>query len=250
MTRKEKNGFSAEYLFAALFLIVAALVIGWQMNRSVVVTDISVTGHHMSEPAEIERASGVEHGMHADSIAYLQVIERVEMLPWVARAYVSLSPSGNMRIRVEEQEPMALLVDGRRSTLVTESGIQLPVVLGRAADVPILYGFDVSRGAKQDAMTPPDTIRSPQFETARAFLQQLGEYPGLYAMVSELMVTDEDGVVALSNENAVRLTFGHNDFKDRIRKWHAFQSQVISEKGIDQMRSLDFRYRGQVVALE
>ncbi len=246
MTGKKKKTFGAEYLFTALFLIIAAMVIGWQLNRSVVVTDISVTGFRMSDEAEILRISGMEAGLHADSIAFLEVIERIETLPWVASAYVSLSQSGHLRMRVEEEEPIALLADGRRSALVTGTGILLPVVLGKAIDVPILHGFRVGNTSTQT----PDTLKSPQFETARDFLVQVRQHPGLYAMISEMMVTESDGVVALSNESTVRLTFGHTDFEDRIRKWQAFQTQVISEKGIGHVRSLDFRYRGQVVALE
>ena len=257
MTGKKKT-FGTEYLFAAIFLIIAAVVIGRQLNRSVVVTDISVSGNRMSEPADILHASGVDAGLRADSIAYLEVIERVETLPWVASAYVSLSQSGRLRIRVEEEEPIALLVNEGRSALVTASGIQLPVMLGKAVDVPILHGFSVSRAAadasgsdrSRGTIAAPDTLKSPLFDTARDFLLEVGKYPGLYAMISEMMVTESDGVVALSNENTVRLTFGHEDFDERIRKWQAFQSQVISGKGIAHVRSLDFRYRGQVVALE
>ncbi len=246
MTGKKKKTFGAEYLFAALFLIIAAMVIGWQMNRSVVVTDISVTGHRMSDAGGIVQASGMEPGLHADSIAFLEVIERVETLPWVASAYVSLSQSGHLRIRVEEEEPIALLVDGRRSALVTGSGIQLPVMLGKAVDVPILYGFRIGNTSG----AAPDTLKTPHFETARDFLMEARKYPGLYALISEMIVTDSDGVVALSNESTVRMTFGHEDFESRIRKWQAFQAQVVSQKGMGHVRSLDFRYRGQVVALE
>ncbi len=276
MTRKAKKTFGAEYLFAALFLIIAAVVIGWQLNRSVVVTGISVTGNRISDAGDILQASGMEAGLHADSIAFLGVIERIETLPWVASAFVSLSQSGHLRIRVEEEEPIALLVDGRRSALVTGSGIQLPVVLGKSMDVPILHGFPVVNStssvhhtlagsetgsgtgtgtgtgtvSRTGSVIVPDTLKSPLFDIARDFLAEVRQFPGLYAMVSEIMVTEDDGVVALSNENAVRLTFGHGDFEDRIRKWQAFQSQVVSEKGIRHVRSLDFRFRGQVVARE
>ncbi len=246
MTAKKKKKFGAEYLFAALFLVIAAMVIGWQLTRETVVSDVTVTGHRMADPGEIRRVSGVEEGLHGDSIAFLEVIERVETLPWVASAYVSLSQSGHLRIRVEEEEPIALLADGRRSALVTADGIQLPVVLGKAIDVPILHGFRVGNTSTQT----PDTLTSEPFRTASEFLQQVRRYPGLYAMISEMMVTESDGVVALSNESTVRLTFGHGDFDERIRKWQAFQAQVVAEKGMGHVRSLDFRYRGQVVALE
>ncbi|MDG5767390.1 cell division protein FtsQ/DivIB [Balneolales bacterium ANBcel1] len=249
MTRSiEKQSFGIEYLFAAAALIIAAVVIGWQLNRSVMVSEITVHGHLLADADGVLYKSGIDEGMHGDSIVFLDVIERIETLPWIRTAHVNLSQTGRMRIRVEEERPIALLVDNGRSALVAESGIVLPVVLGRQVDVPILHGFSLD-GMLADA-TRPDTLASESFEMARSFLARAASYPGLYAMISEVMVTGQDGVVALTDENTVRLTFGHEDFDRRLRKWQAFQSQVISQKGIDHVRTLDFRYSGQIVARE
>ncbi len=237
-----------EYLAAGLMVIVAATVLGMYLSRTVEITEIELAGIEMADADAVIQASGLEEGMHGDSIAFLDVMEKVESLPWVKTAYVSLSQSGRLRIRVDEEQSMALLVDQGRTALVTESGIILPVVLGKSVDVPLLYGFSVPDRLRQG--DKPDTLRSGSFGKARSFLTTLRRYPGLYAAVSEVMVTDTDGVVALTDENAVRLTFGHEQFDQRIRKWRAFQSQVVSEKGIDHVRSLDLRFHGQIVARE
>lgn len=239
---KKRTTYSSEYLIGTLFLIIAALVVGWQLNRSVVVGEITVSGNRMADTADIVAAGEFVPGVPADSIAFLTAIERMESLPWIATAHVSLSQTGRLRIRVTEEEPLALLVDGKQAGLVSESGVQLPLVPGVPVDVPILYGLE-SDGNR-------DTLFSDVFLAARDFLITVKRYPGLYAMVSEMMVDEADGVVVLSNEGTVRLTFGHEDFEERIRNWHIFQAQVVAAKGIRQMRSLDFRYRGQVVALE
>lgn len=239
---KKKTTYSSEYLIGTLFLIIAALVVGWQLNRSVVVGDITVSGNRMADTADIVAAGGFVAGIPADSVAFLTAIEQMESLPWIASAHVSMSQTGRLRIRVTEEEPLALLVDGKQAGLVSESGVQLPLVPGVPVDVPILYGFEAD-GSR-------DTLTSDAFLAARDFLITVKRYPGLYAMVSEMMVDEKDGVVVLTNEGTVRLTFGHEDFEERIRNWHAFQTQVVAAKGIRQMRSLDFRYSGQVVALE
>ena len=240
--KKLKQITDAVYLIVALLLVMAVMMTGLYFNRSMVITEITLQGNHMTDPDEILASSRLSEGMHGDSIVFLEVIERVEKMPWVASAHVNLSQSGKVRIRVEEEEPMALLIDQGRTALVTESGIQLPLVLGKSVDVPLVYGFKVTDNA--------DTLQSASFQKVRSFLTRAKAYPGLYAMISEVMVTDTDGVVVLTNENAVRLTFGHENFDDRLHKWKAFQSQVIPEKGIRSMRSLDFRFRGQVVAQE
>ena len=249
MTDKAKNrAFGIEYLFAALVLIIAALVIGWQLNRSIVVAEVSVYGHRLSDPDRVVQKSGLSEGVEGDSIVFLEVIEKIETLPWIRSAHVNLSYTGKLRIRVEEEDPIALLIDNGGSALISESGITLPVVLGQAVDVPILYGFELSESFLNEGR--PDTLSSSSFEKVRLFLNQANQYPGLYAMISEIMVTDDHGIVVLSDENTVRLTFGRNDFDKRLRKWKAFDAQVISHKGMRQMRSLDFRYNGQVVAME
>lgn len=245
---KSTKTYGAEYLIAALMLIIAATVISWQLNRSVVITEMSVQDNHMADADEIMRKSGLTEGMHGDSIAFLDVIKRVETMPWVETAYVNLSPSGRIRIRVVEEEPMALLVDHSRAALVTESGVIMPVVLEKDVDVPLLHGFNIPDETQMKEK--PDTLRSESFDKSRKFLTAVSRYPGLYAMISEVMVSDSDGVVALTDDNAVRLTFGHDHYDERLRKWQTFQSKVISEKGINRMRTLDFRFQDQIVARE
>ena len=246
MMMKKNKLFGSEYLVASLMVIVASVVIGWYLSRSVVISEITLTGNVMADPDAVIQASGLKEGLSGDSIAFLDVIEKIETLPWVETAYVSLTQSGRVRIRVQEEHPMALLVDNNRSALVTDSGIVLPIVLGKRIDVPLLYGFPIAEEVSQSGK--PDTLRSGYFDQAQAFLTTLRPYESLYAMISEVMVTEADGVVALTDEHTVRLTFGHDDFDKRIRKWQAFQSQVISEKGMDHVRSLDLRFRDQIVA--
>lgn len=231
-----------EHLFITLLLVAGAVVAGWYLNRTVVISNIRVEGNQMTHTREILETSSVKEGMHADSIRYLEIISRVEALPWVEKAHITVSPSGQMRIRIEEAEPLALLRDRNRSAWVTASGIQLPVILGTEVDVPVLYGFRIS--------DRQDTLVSGEFSTARDFLLAARKYPEVYSAIGEVMVTADEGVVVLTAENAVRVTLGHDQFDDRLRTWRAFQSQVISEKGITAMQSIDFRYRGQVVTRE
>ena len=65
------------------------------------------------------------------------------------------------------------------------------------------------------------------------------------------MVYDEnDGVVALSHENGVKLLFGRNNFQTKLENWKAFYTEVIRVKGIQSMRQVDLRFTNQVVTRE
>lgn len=238
MTKKKRYGI--QYLVAAILLIAAAFLIGWYLERSVVITHISVEGNDRSKDADIVAQSGLAAGMHGENIVFIDVIDRIKELPWVASAYVYLPASGHLQIRVEEEDVLALLAGDKGHVWVTESGIKLPVIYGKGIDVPLLHGFTVHAVG--------DTLQGEAFQKVRKFLNSARNYPGLYPLISEVMFTERDGVVILSNEHAVRLTFGHDGFKERLKNWQAFQSQIIAQKGIRRFVSLDFRYQGQIVA--
>ncbi|MDI6401725.1 FtsQ-type POTRA domain-containing protein [Balneolaceae bacterium ANBcel3] len=247
MTEEKKHN-GIRYLLIACMLLAFAVSVGWYMNRNAQVTNISVHGNRITEMERIVEVSSIQIGKPAEEIDFLQVIVQVEKLPWVERAFVDLTPAGRLRIRVEEEKPLAILIDRGRSALVSGNGLILPVILEEKMDVPILYGFSMNRVPDHEAA--PDTLNTMDFLTVRNFLQTAELYPGLYAMISEVMFTTRDGVVALSDESAVRLTFGHGPFDDKMRNWKAFQKKVVSSSGMNQFWSLDFRYRGQIVANE
>jgi phage host-nuclease inhibitor protein Gam len=109
-------------------------------------------------------------------------------------------------------------------------------------DVPILYGFN--------AKPMKDTLKSEAFLAVRDFLTEMGKKQVSNATISEVAWTRDEGVVALTHENGVKLVFGKNDFKSRLRNWEAFYGEVIKTKGIAGMRAIDLRFRGQIITQE
>lgn len=68
--------------------------------------------------------------------------------------------------------------------------------------------------------------------------------------ISEVAYNKEEGVVALSQENGVKLLFGSNDFRIKLENWEAFYTEVIRVKGIQTMQQVDLRFTNQVVTRE
>lgn len=229
------------WVVGAVLILTLAVSAGFYWNASLKVQEVSFEGNYFVS-AEQLRQVDVPLGMHPDSMNFLKIMHRFKKIPYVKRVKIKVQPGGNLLIEVIEREPIALLSDGNYKIYVDEDGRRLPIILGKAVNVPILYGFS--------ARPMSDTLESKAFKTVARFLTEVREKPASNATISEVAWTDEKGVIALTNQNGVKLIFGKGDFTTRLRNWEAFYGKVIKQKGIESMRTVDLRFKGQIVTRE
>lgn len=230
------------YVICIAGFLSGSLWLGYQALGSAEVTDIQVSGNYYATAEEITESLGAEPGTPLDSLSYLELIDRVESLPYVHRADLEVSAAGRIRINVTERQPGALLAGGDMNSYVDYDGVRLPVVQGKSADVPLLY-------------VPPseisaDSVSGEAFNTLSGFLKAVRSDRMVYNTISEIGYDRQEGVVALSDDNAVRLVFGHENFERRIRNWRGFYTEIIPEKGMRNMHRVDLRFENQVVTRE
>jgi hypothetical protein len=95
-----------------------------------------------------------------------------------------------------------------------------------------------------------DTLQSEAFKTTAEFLTEVRSSKVSDATISEVAWTKDEGIVALTNQNGVKLIFGKDNFATRLRNWEAFYGEVVKKKGIEAMRTIDLRFEGQIVTRE
>lgn len=230
------------WVAGALLVLGIAVIGGLYWNRNMTVKDVRFEGHYFVSQQELKNSIDIPTGVKPDSLDFLSIIKKVEKIPYVKYADVQFEPGGNLVIDITERQPIALLADGNEKIYVDQDGIRLKLQLGKSVDVPILYGFD--------AGPMKDTLKSRAFLAVRDFLMEVKRKQVSNATISEVAWTKDEGVVALTNENGVKLVFGKNDFKTRLRNWEAFYGEVVKTKGIASMRSIDLRFRGQIITQE
>lgn len=230
------------WVAGALLVLGLAALGGLYWNKNMTVKDVRFEGYYFVSPEELENSVNIPAGVKPDSLDFLSIIRQVEEIPYVKYADLQVEPGGDLVIKVSERSPIALLADGDEKIYVDEEGIRLELILGKSVDVPILYGFD--------AKPMSDTLKGSAFHAVRDFLTEIQKQQVSNATISEVAWTKEHGVVALTNENGVKLVFGKNDFKNRLRNWEAFYGEIIKSKGIAGMKSIDLRFRGQIVTQE
>lgn len=237
------TGLSAlPWVAGAILLLGVAIMAGLYWERTATVQSVRFSNAYFVSDEELEQQADIPLGVKPDSLDYKGIMDRVKKIPYVKDAQVRVEPSGDLVIHITERRPLALLADGTHKFYVDAEGMQLPLVLGKAVDVPVLYGFETT--------SPGDTLKSKNFEVVSRFLKHIAQNPVYDATISEVAWTEAEGVVALSNDNGVKLIFGKGDFETKLRNWEAFYAGVIRQKGMENMETVDLRFRGQIVTRE
>lgn len=231
--------------FFALLLLVAivgGISLGWYFNRMAHIKSIVVGGNYFTETGAILDQAAIPVDVSPDSVSFLEAIKRIETLPYIKEAMMSKRPSGRLEVRVVERQPIGLLINGSSRRYFDEDGIVLPVLMGKTIDVPLVYGIGIRAIA--------DTLESTAFTEVRDFLLIARNDPVAASTLSEIAWSPEEGIVALSTENGIRIVFGSLNLAEGIRNWNLFYTQVIAIRGASEFSSIDLRFNGQIVTKE
>lgn len=210
-------------------------------NRNVVVDKVIFSGNVITKIDDLHKAAKINFGVHPDSLDLNGIIARIESINYVKEAIPYVEPNGELNIRITERVPIAMIKKASNSSYVDNDGVKLPI-LNTTFDVPLVYGFDSSLDG--------DTLKSVAFRQIITFLEDARKNNFGWMTISEVAYNHNEGVVALSQENGVKLLFGSNDFQIKLENWEAFYTEVIRVKGIQTMQQVDLRFTNQVVTRE
>jgi len=238
-----KSGHGGSF-FAILLLvaIVGGISLGWYFNRMAHIKSIVVVGNYFTESGSILDKASIPVDISPDSVSFMEAIQRIETLPYIKEAMMSKRPSGRLEVTVIERQPIGMLINGSIRRYFDEEGVVLPVIMGKTIDVPLVYGIGIRAIA--------DTLESTAFTEVRDFLLIARNDPVAASTLSEIAWSPEEGIVALSTENGIRIVFGSLNLAEGIRNWNLFYTQVIAIRGASEFSSVDLRFNGQVVTKE
>lgn len=225
-----------------MLVVGVAVLAAVYWNRNVTVDELSFSGNEITDIEILTKAANVEFGVHPDSLDLSVIIERIEKVDYIKSATPYVEPSGELNIEIVERTPVALLINDEKRAYVDAEGVKLPIYENKTFDLPLVYGFDAS--------TDSDTLKSEAFKQISTFLTEAKQNKFGWLTISEVAYNKEEGVVALSQENGVKLLFGSNDFRIKLENWEAFYTEVIRVKGIQTMQQVDLRFANQVVTRE
>lgn len=241
MSKESSNNKIMPWVTAILMVSGIAVFAALYWNRTVTVEEVKLSDLYYSSPEEVLNAAAVPMGVKPDSLDLNAITHRIEQLHYVRAVGAYVEPNGDLRLKIHERQPIALLVNGPDRMYVDAEGVRLPILESRIQDVPLVYGYSA---------VSDDTLKADSFLQIRDFLMRAKADGFGWTTISEVVFDENDGVVALSHENGVKLLFGRNDFELKLENWKAFYSDVLRTKGIGTMRQVDLRFTNQVVTRE
>jgi len=235
--RQSKSALS--WISGAVFILGLAVLAGIYWERNTNISEIRYSGIFFTNEKELGAVFESPIGIHTDSVRYFDVMDGVNTLPYVKSSGISVDARGRMTIEITERQPLALLIDGNNRFYIDEQGVKMPVIFEKSVNMPLLHGFT--------AEPQSEPLKGDEFKSVRDFLIAARNSELGWITISEVAYSRDEGVVALSHENGVKLLFGHGGYEQKVLHWSAFYIEVIREKGINHLTSVDMRYRNQIV---
>lgn len=203
---------------------------------------VEVSGVRLLAPHEILAASGIRRGQSvwADPVAWQAALREH---PVIMGARVSRRLPHTLRIRVEEERPVALL-DAGSLRPATAEGSLLPLDPARVAlDLPLVRPREA---AAADGLGVGAEARSLLAETGR--LAQLD--PALVARISEVRGTDAGELLLLLAHPAAEVVLPVGASSLRLRQLRSVLEELERRSAGEAPPRLDLRFADQVVVRE
>lgn len=223
----------------AFILLGLAVYAGFYMEKNTYINSVEFNGTFYTDDSDLLSAIVAPIGLRADSVQFDSLFEQLKSVPYVKDVSVKMSIRGKLTFLIEEHQPFAMLVQGSIRNYLSEDGMILPIVSDQILNVPLVYGVDKHQIA--------DSTRTGPYWKTINFLHAAQDSDIGWATISEVAWTDQEGIVALTHENGVKLIFGQENFEEKMSHWKTFYSEIISKEGIQSFEVIDLRFRDQIV---
>lgn len=241
-----KSGKKYRHLGSSIFAIILAVMMlglavaaGFYMEKNTYIQSVQITGNHFVDSDEIQNSIYSPIGMRADSVNFDSLFNQIKMIPYINDVTVSMSIRGTLTFQVQEHTPIAMLVNGSSRTYIAPGGVELPVISGKAVNVPLIYGVNLAGNT--------DSTYTKEYRLMEEFLIALTQNQTGWATISEVSWSNREGIVALTIENGVKLIFGEENYFQKLQDWQAFYAEAVTQKGLQSFEIIDLRFRDQIV---
>lgn len=216
---------------------------GWQWLSTLPCQRIELAGLQRADSTALMELARVDTSMLLIDIDPAMVADRVRRHPWVRTASATRFPTGTLRITVQEQVPVVLVLDrrGRPAHYLDRAGFAMPLADGALYDVPLLRGLT-------ERYHP---VRRLQDERVRDLLALFaGLDAETDALVSELELTSS-GVhlytTPVGGRGSLEVQLGRAGFAEKLKRLRAFWHQAVLPQPDKPFHVIDLRFDGQIV---
>jgi cell division protein FtsQ len=240
-----KRSLMSIILFAVLsILVVGGLLAAQGWKQELRMSKVRVQGNHIVSESSVIELAGIPRGAKLFDLDLTLIHQRVRKNPYVKDVLVQRNLPDGIDIQVVERTPVAV-VSAARLFYIDADGVVLPPVHTDVLfDLPVITG---SLPLKE--CVPGKTItQQPMREALRllSVAQELSE--DLPRRISEVNIRDDGDLVVYTAEFGVPVLFGQGDVAPKLVKLEAFWEEIVSNRGMPELASLDVRFQDRVIA--
>ncbi len=203
--------------------------------------EVAVSGNRVVSADRIRSLARIEPGQNLFSVVLTEAAARVREDPMVKTVRLSRRLPARITVSITEREPIAFFAREQLYGVDSEGVLLPPFPPDKMPDLPIF----TSVGA--DTTAPGGVIQSLRLKEGIRFLNEMrAREPGLIAVISEICLGSQEGLVLYLIDGGMKVKWGRGAFERKIGPFRAALSQIASKHRVPSY--LDVRFEGQVVA--
>jgi len=228
-------------LIPLLVILAAVFIFSVQWKRSLKVRHIEVEGMHALAAQEIVAASGVRMNSSLLETDLAAVQRQIMTEPFVKSASVTRHYPDALRISILEREPIAS-VNGGQMWYVDAAGVILPFRQS-ALNLPVISGIVGLQNTRAG-----DVVTNREISQAVEVLAKARSIDSsLYHFISEVNMNHGGDITLFSVDAGAPIILGRGGVTRKLYLLQSFWSNVVRERGVEALQSIDLRYDDQVV---
>lgn len=218
--RKHKN---VRWVLIPAFLVVC-MVAGYffSMSGLFAIRGVELSGNTYLEEEEILGLAGIEIGKNIFTVNDELLEELLPIIPRIKSAQVHRRLPGTVVIKVQEREPVGMMIIGRAALEIDASGRVLDrytTIKGQA--LPLITGIDTT----DKGLVAGSYITGKGMETATGILTAMKDYG---FDIGEVNVSDPD-YIKIYSPDGIEIRLG--DAEDLEEKYRLYNSIILENQG-------------------
>lgn len=237
-----------------LVLLVGWILAGRQETvreiKSVQVRILPDTGLYFVTRAEVmEMVGGGPEGVAGRRVAAVrpEMLEtQLKALPFVKSCDVYADLSGNLKITIQQKEPLMRIINrSGESYYLAEGGEKLPFSKQYTAHVP------VATGNIAENFNDSTHARTPLLQSLFTLAAYLHDQPFWSAQIEQVYVDNYSELLLIPRVGNHSIVLGNTDrLPEKMEKLGLFYTKALSKLGWDIYERIDLRYERQVIGVK
>ena len=230
------------FAFGCLALFLRFYIIWIQNSDTFRVQKIEVEGNELIPAEELATDGGVERNINIWSLDLVDVTQQMKEHVYVSDVHIQRKLPNEIKVEVEEKNPVALLNYKGKLYCLDPEGLVLPSAPNKVYDLPVISG------KFQGSVNLGQYVSGSSIGEGLRFINTiLADRSELYTHISEVNIREEKGLQIYLSHTGIPVSVGYQHYKLKIRSLEAVLRDLTAENDLKRVKYINLQYRGQVV---